>query len=411
MNRSIFLNWQPETFFLKKLIKNFNINFGPQHPATHGVLRLILQLNNELIEKLDIHIGYLHRGTEKLIETKNYLQNLPFFDRFDYMTMFIHEHVYCLNIETLINKLNYNSSLSFIRVLFDEISRILNHIIALACHALDVGSMTPIFWSFEEREKLLEFCEKISGARMHYALYKFNFFNYKLISNNLLIDLLIFCKNFFITLNEIHNTLTYNKIWKQRLINIGIFNFNDCINYGLTGIMSRSCGIKRDLRLSKNETYSNYYYLNFKSFIGQHGDCYDRYLIRMNELSESIFIIFQIVKKLLIKKNINYLKDQFIFNSINSNYIFMENILNHFKFWNNNIIIKKQFNFSAVESPKGELGLVIISDNSNKPWKCKLKSPGYHHLQILQKISKNYFIADLITLIGSIDIVFGEIDK
>lgn len=405
MNRSIFFNWTSKNFIMKNL-KCYNINFGPQHPATHGVLRLLLQLNNEVIENLDIHIGYLHRGTEKLFESKNYLQNLPYFDRFDYMTMYSHEHVYCLNIESNFNLLSFSSNLSIIRTFFDEIARILNHIIALSCHALDIGSMTPIFWIFEEREKLLELCENMTGARMHPAFHKFLNFNnnnFNLLNIN---KLLFFIQNFFITLNEIHNVLTYNKIWKQRLINIGTSSINDCINYSLTGIMSRAIGIKRDLRISKNETYGNYYYLNFKNFIGNHGDSYDRYLIRINEISESLYLITQLINKIIFLKT--------NFSPINNNfnlYNKMEFIINHFKFWSTNVYLKKNFSYSAVESPKGELGITLISNNSKKPFKCKLRSPGFFHLQYLQKIANGMNLADLITLIGSIDIVFGEIDK
>lgn len=400
MNRSIFLNW----FFTEnqKHIKLYNLNFGPQHPATHGVLRLILQLNNELIEYIDIHIGYLHRGTEKLFETKQYLQNLPYFDRFDYTTMFIHEHLFCISYETLLKFINYNSFLLFIRIMFDEISRILNHIIALACHALDIGSMTPIFWIFEEREKLLEFCEKISGSRMHSLLFKYKttlnlFYQFE--------SILLFCKNFLFSLNEIHNVLTYNKIWKNRLINIGSISLKNCIEYGLTGIILRSSGKKHDLRIKNNNLWNEYFFFNFKTFIGKNGDCYDRFLLRLNELFESIFLIVQILKKLKIK---NYF---LILQKTNYKFFSMNEIINNYKFYSGSKSIKKNISFLTLESPKGELGLTIISNNTNKPWKMKLKSPGFLHLQFLGFISKNYFLTDLITLIGSIDIVFGEIDK
>jgi len=412
LNRSIFLNWNFNNFkkFEKKLIKSLNLNFGPQHPATHGVLRLILQLNNEYIEKIDCHIGYLHRGNEKLFEKKSYLQNLPYFDRFDYMTMFCHEHVYCLSVESLLNKLNYSSTLTIIRTIFDEISRILNHTLALACHALDVGSMTPIFWIFEEREKLLEFCEKFTGARMHSIVNNFNFLKNNFFSMFNIYNLVEFGKNFFFSLNELHNILSYNKIWKQRLINILNISLVDCLNYGLTGIISRSCGLKRDLRLYKNESYNNYYFLNFKGYIGLHGDCYDRYLIRINEMSESIFLIFQLLQKFYV--NFYVIKENIIKNkNYNLKYILMENVISHFKYWNNFLKIKNNFSYMSIESPKGELGLSILSNNTKFPWKCKLRSPGFIHLQYLNNNSINYFLSDLITIIGSIDIVFGEIDK
>jgi NADH:ubiquinone oxidoreductase subunit D len=296
-----------------KEIKTVNLNFGPQHPAAHGVLRLILQLNGEIVEKLDPHIGLLHRGTEKLIENKNYLLNVPYFDRLDYCSMLTQEHAFCLAIEKLAGNFNFSSNFIKIRTLFDEITRIINHLLAVACHALDVGSMSSVFWGFEEREKLMEFYERVSGARMHAAFYRPNEINQNAISENLLEDIIYFSRNFFSTMNEMHNVLTYNKIWKQRLINIGVLNFKNCFDYGLSGVMSRSTGIKKDLRLSKNQTYANYYNLNFRSFIGQNGDSYDRFLIRMNEMLEASNIINQSVDNLLKKKkNVN----KFVLNNI-----------------------------------------------------------------------------------------------
>merc|ERR1712072_1456443 len=326
MNRSIFHIWQPQTPknpTNHKQIKTINVNFGPQHPAAHGVLRLILQLNGEVVERMDPHIGLLHRGSEKLIEDRIYLKGLPYFDRFDYVSMVVQEHAYCLAIESLLNKTNYNSSISQIRTLYDELTRILNHLLAVACHALDVGSMSSIFWAFEEREKIMEFYERISGARMHAAFYRPNNLNLHATSAFLLEDILDFNRNFLKTLNEMHNVLTYNKIWKQRLINIGVYNVETCINYGLTGVMSRSAGIKRDLRISKFETYANYYYLNFRSYIGVNGDCYDRFLIRMSEMCESVNITTQIIGKLSKFNKIN------IQQSLSKNYNNISNIHPH----------------------------------------------------------------------------------
>jgi NADH dehydrogenase (ubiquinone) Fe-S protein 2 len=431
MNRSIFQIWQPNNFkdetTLKKL-KTMNLNVGPQHPAAHGVLRLIVQLNGEIIEKIDPHIGLLHRGTEKLMEDKIYLHSLPYFDRFDYVSMLIQEHAYCLAIESLLGTLNYSATFVQIRTLYDEITRILNHLLAIACHALDVGSMSPIFWAFEEREKLMEFYERVSGARMHAAFYRPNEVNLKAISSFLLEDILDFSKNCFTTLNEIHNTLTYNKIWKQRLINIGTYSHETCINYGLTGVMSRSIGIKRDLRLDKLETYANYYYLNFRSFIGQNGDSYDRFLIRMNEMTESLNIINQIINKITkhktqkkqIKKTSNINSHQILRfinpkqlnqNNYKNEYISMEQLIKHFKYWSEGFTIKPNWTYRAVESPKGEFGVSLISNGTNIPYKCKVRSPAYHHLQVLPKLSKGHFLADLVALMGTIDIVFGEIDR
>jgi len=438
MNRSIFHLWQPQipqnTNSLKQ-IKTINVNFGPQHPAAHGVLRLILQLNGEVIERLDPHIGLLHRGSEKLIEDRIYLQGLPYFDRFDYCSMLVQEHAYCLAIESLLGKLNYNSSISQIRTLYDELTRVLNHLLAVACHALDVGSMSSIFWAFEEREKLMEFYERISGARMHAAFYRPNDLNLHAVSTFLLEDILEFNRNFLKTLNEMHNVLTYNKIWKQRLINIGIYNYETCVSYGLTGVMSRSVGVRRDLRISKLETYANYYYLNFRSYLGGHGDCYDRFLLRMSEMCESVNIATQIISKLskfnkLRVKNgehsttsqqisnihphiiTNYLSKQ-ILNKGNTNnsYTSMEYLIQHFKFWSEGFKVGSGVTYQSVESPKGEFGVTLFSDNSSKPYKCKVRSPAYHHLQALPKISKGHFLADLVALVGTIDVVFGEVDR
>jgi NADH:ubiquinone oxidoreductase subunit D len=429
MNRSIFQIWQPnvpkDDNTMKK-IKTMNLNVGPQHPAAHGVLRLIVQLNGEIVEKIDPHVGLLHRGTEKLMEDKIYLHSLPYFDRFDYVSMLVQEHAYCLAIESLLGTINYSATFVQIRTLYDEITRILNHLLAVACHALDVGSMSPIFWAFEEREKLMEFYERVSGARMHAAFYRPNEVNLHSISAFLLEDMLDFSKNCFSTLNEIHNTLTYNKIWKQRLVNVGTYSYDMCINYGLTGVMARCTGIKRDLRLDKLETYANYYYLNFRSFIGQNGDSYDRFLIRMNEMTESLNIMNQVVYKLMkrrkkkSKKNSDINPHQILkylypksLNQHNykSEYISMEQLINHFKYWSEGFPVKSGWVYKAVESPKGEFGVSLISDNTNIPYKCKVRSPAYHHLQVLPKISKGHFLADLVALMGTIDIVFGEIDR
>lgn len=428
MNRSIFNLWQPKVKnnnFLEKQIKTVNLNFGPQHPAAHGVLRLILQLNGEIIEKADTHIGLLHRGSEKLMEDKIYLQSLPYFDRFDYVSMMVQEHAYCLAIESLLGTTNYTATFVQVRTLFDELTRILNHMLALACHALDVGSMSPIFWAFEEREKIMEFYERVSGARMHAAFYRPNEVNISSLSYFLLEDIVDFSKNCFVALNEIHNVLTYNKIWKQRLVNIGVYSYQTCFDYGLTGVMSRCTGLKRDIRFDRLETYANYYYLNFRGFIGQHGDSYDRYLIRMNEMTESLNIITQVISKLIKKKKIRpsntklnshkllqYVdKKTFNQNNFKSAYTNMEQLINHFKYWSEGFPIQEGFTYRCVESPKGEFGVTLVSDNTNKPYRCKVRSPALHHLQLVPKIAKGHFLADLVALVGTVDIVFGEIDR
>lgn len=390
------------------------INFGPQHPAAHGVLRLVLQLSSEIVEKTDIHIGLLHRSTEKLIETKHYEKSIPYFDRLDYVSMMSQEHAYCLTIEKLLNKTNISKHTSLIRVIFDELTRILNHMLAIACHALDIGSMSSIFWSFEERENIMEFYERVSGARMHAAFHRpsthFNYIIYK----DLLLDILKFVKSCFKTLNEMHNILTYNKIWKQRLLNIGTINVNNVVNWHLTGVMARSVGFKKDLRLSTKHNYSSYNNFNIKSYLGINGDCYDRYLIRMLEMGESLNII-NIGCELLLnsKTNSHVIYQQLINKTWNKNIknVYMEDIIEHFLQWHTGITINQNISYQYIESPKGEFGTILVSNNTNKPKKCKIRSPSYFNLQILPKLAKGHYLADLAALIGTIDIVFGEIDR
>ena len=310
--------------------KNFNvryisINFGPQHPAAHGVLRLILKLNSEVILDCDPHIGLLHRGTEKLMESKNFLHNLPYFDRLDYVSTIVQESVYSIAIDKLLN-IKQQSIILVNRTVFDELTRVLNHLLAVSCHALDVGSMSTIFWSFEEREKIMEFFERISGARMHTALYK-PLRMFRNINKQMCFDILSFSNELFITLNEIHNVLTNNKVWKTRLLNIGVVSYRNIQLYGITGVMSRSTGLKRDIRLNKYTSYNNYKYLNFYSFITNNGDSYDRYLLRMYEMIESVNIIQQSIIK--IKKKV-FLKNKKLYN-INYNNL-MESIIDNFKY-------------------------------------------------------------------------------
>ena len=412
MNFSFFFNWNA--------IKNNNvnkkiiINFGPQHPAAHGVLRLILQLSGEIIEKTDIHIGLLHRSTEFLIEQKHYEKSIPYFDRLDYVSMMTQEHAFCLNIEHLLGIQHKSKYVNYVRVLFDELTRVLNHMLAIACHALDIGSMSSIFWSFEERELIMEFYERVSGARMHAAFHRtYTQFNYTL-TLELVRDVLSFIKNCYKTLNEMHNVLTYNKIWKQRLINIGSLTPSNAIAWNLTGVISRSVGIKKDLRLSTKHQYSNYNSLSIKSFLGTNGDCYDRYLIRMLEMAESLNICNTLCNFFLnYPLNSNYTYQQlFIHNKskIHEN-IYMENIIEHFLQWHTGLTIKSGISATYIESPKGEFGTILISNNSNKPKKCKIRSPSYFNLQALPILSKGHYLADLAALIGTIDIVFGEIDR
>jgi len=389
-----------------KKIKNFSINFGPQHPAAHGVLRLILELNGEVVKKADPHIGLLHRGTEKLIEYKNYLQALPYFDRLDYVSMMCQEHAYVLAVEKLLN-CNIPLRAQYIRVLFSEITRLLNHILAIVCHALDVGAMTPLFWGFEEREKLLEFYERVSGARMHSSYFRPGGVHQDL-PKGLLNDIYIFCSQFNTRLDEIEELLTNNRIWKQRLVDIGVINAKDALDWGFSGVMLRGSGISWDLR--KTQPYEVYNKLDFDIPIGTNGDCYDRYLIRIEEMRQSVRIILQVLNeipegpiKLDDKKITNPNRVQ-IKNS-------MESLIHHFKYYSENITVNSGETYTVIEAPKGEYGVFLVSDGTNKPYRCKIRSPGFAHLQALDFMAKNHMIADVVTIIGTKDIVFGEIDR
>jgi NADH dehydrogenase (ubiquinone) Fe-S protein 2 len=389
-----------------KKIKNFSINFGPQHPAAHGVLRLILELNGEVVKKADPHIGLLHRGTEKLIEYKNYLQALPYFDRLDYVSMMCQEHAYVLAVEKLLN-CNIPLRAQYIRVLFSEITRILNHLLAVTCHALDVGAMTPFFWGFEEREKLMEFYERVSGARMHSSYFRPGGVSQDL-PKGLLNDIYIFISQFNTRLDEIEEMLTDNRIWKQRLVNIGIVKAKDALDWGFSGVMLRGSGILWDLR--KTQSYEVYDKIDFDVPIGTNGDCYDRYLIRVEEMRQSIKIILQVLNdipegpiKLDDKKITNPNRTQ-LKNS-------MESLIHHFKYYSENITVNSGETYTVIEAPKGEYGVFLVSDGTNKPYRCKIKSPGFAHLQALDFMSKNHMIADVVTIIGTQDIVFGEIDR
>lgn len=434
MNRDFFSYWRIDSknnISNINEIKSFNLNFGPQHPASHGVLRMILQLRGEVIEKSDTHIGLLHRGTEKLIEDKNYLLSLPYFDRLDYVSVLAQEHSYCLAIENLLGTVNYQTNYVQIRVIFDELTRILNHLMAVSTHSLDVGCMAPVFWAFEEREKIMEFYERVSGARMHAAFYRPNDISINYITKELLTDILIFSKNLIKRLMMIENKLSMTSIWKYRLVNIGILDYKFVNSWGLSGVLARSAGLMRDLRLSYFETYANYYFLNIRSFIGRNGDCYDRYLIRMREMVESLNIISQVVNNLTHKstiyKNSESNKNEYFFsyldyitaNNLRANkkfkqstwYIGMEELINHFKYYSNGLQTKKGISYCSIEAPKGEFGVTLISDGSNKPYRCKIKGSSYYHLQALDTMIQGHFFSDLVTIIGSQDLVMGEVDR
>ena len=386
--------------------KNFIINFGPQHPAAHGVLRLILELEGEKIIQADPHIGLLHRGTEKLIEYKTCIQSMPYLDRLDYVSMIAQEHTFCLCVEYLLN-IKISERAKYIRVIFLEITRILNHLLAIGCHIMDVGAITPFLWSFEEREKLMEFYERLSGARMHA-----NFIRPGGVNSDLTIgfinDLIVFCNQFLIRLNEIEDLLNKNRIWFNRVNNIGIVTKKDSISLGFSGVMVRGSGMPWDLR--KSLGYEIYSKLNFIIPLGTKGDCYDRYLIRMEEMRQYIFIIFQCISQLpegsLYNSNAKFIPN-FKMNIKQS----MESLINHFKYYSENLILPMKEVYLATEAPKGEFGIHLVGNNTSNPYRCKIKAPGFNHLQGLNYMSQNHLIADLVTIIGTLDIVFGEIDR
>lgn len=385
-------------------LKNFTINFGPQHPAAHGVLRLVLELNGEVVKRADPHIGLLHRGTEKLIEYKTFLQALPYFDRLDYVSIISQEHTYSLAVERLIQaKIPLRAI--YIRVLFLEITRILNHLLAVGCHAIDVGAITPFLWGFEEREKLIEFYERVSGARIHAAYIRPGGVSID-IPLGLLDDIYVFAAQFSTRLDEIEEILTNNRIWKQRLVNIGVVSAKDAIRLGFSGVILRGSGINWDLRVS--QSYEIYPTLNFHVPVGTIGDCYDRYIIRIEEIRQSLVIIEQCLNGIPL----GVVKDQNISppyrTDIKSD---IESLIHHFKYHTEGILVKSGETYSATEAPKGEFGVYLISTGTNKPYRCKIKAPGFNHLQSLDFMCKGHIVADVVTIIGTQDIVFGEIDR
>nr|YP_009167319.1 NADH dehydrogenase subunit 7 [Fistulifera solaris]ALG35787.1 NADH dehydrogenase subunit 7 [Fistulifera solaris] len=391
---------------LLKKVKNFTLNFGPQHPAAHGVLRLLLELKGETVIKATPHIGLLHRGTEKLIEYKNYLQALPYFDRLDYVSMLAQEHSYCLAVEKLLN-CKIPERAKYIRVIFAEITRILNHLLAVGCHAMDVGAMTPMLWGFEEREKLMEFYERVSGARMHAFYFRPGGVHVDL-PKGLLSDIYIFVEQFTNRLLEIEEMLSENRIWKQRLIDVGVVSSKDAMDWGFSGVMLRGSGINWDLR--KSQPYEIYDQIDFAIPVGTNGDCYDRYLIRIIEMKESLNIISQCLNKIpegLVKTNDNKLCPPTRTEMKSS----MEGMIHHFKIYTNGISIPANETYTATEAPKGEFGVYLVSDNTNKPYRCKIKAPGFGHLQALDYMSRGHMLADVVTIIGTLDVVFGEIDR
>jgi NADH dehydrogenase (ubiquinone) Fe-S protein 2 len=391
---------------LQKEIKNFTLNFGPQHPAAHGVLRLVLELDGEVVKRAEPHIGLLHRGTEKLIEYKTYLQALPYFDRLDYVSMMAQEHTYSLAVEDLLN-VSVPVRAQYIRVLFLEITRILNHLLAVGCHAMDVGAMTPFLWAFEEREKLMEFYERVSGARMHTAYVRPGGVSQD-IPLGLLDDIYIFAEQFGTRVDEMEEMLTTNRIWKQRLVDIGVVTAKEATDWGFSGVLLRGSGLKWDLR--KKQPYEVYDQMDFDVFTGTNGDCYDRYLIRVAEMRESLHIIMQCLNKIPngpIKVDDRKITPPTRGQIKNS----MESLIHHFKYFTEGVCVPRGETYTATEAPKGEFGVYLVSSGSNRPYRCKIKAPGFGHLQGLDMMSKGHMVADVVTIIGTQDIVFGEVDR
>lgn len=391
---------------IKKKIKNFTINFGPQHPAAHGVLRLVLELKGEVVERGNPHIGLLHRGTEKLIEHKTYLQALPYFDRLDYVSMMSQEHTYCLAVEKLTG-CDVPLRGKYIRVLFAELTRILNHLLAVGCHAMDVGAMTPFLWAFEEREKLMEFYERVCGARMHAAYFRPGGVSLD-IPIGLLDDIYIFSEQLNLRLNEMEDMLSESNIWKQRLVDIGVVTADEALSWGFSGVMLRGSGLNWDLR--KSQPYEIYNLLEFDIPTGQNGDCFDRYMIRMLEMKQSLKLVKQCIDS-ITSGNIRSDNRKVSFPLRSDMKQSMESLIHHFKLSTEGIVPCKNETYTASEAPKGEFGVFLVSNGTNRPYRCKIKAPGFSHLQALDFMSRGHLIADVVTIIGTQDIVFGEVDR
>ncbi len=387
-------------------IQNLTVNFGPQHPAAHGVLRLVLEMDGEIVERADPHIGLLHRGTEKLIEHKTYLQAVPYFDRLDYVAPMSQEHAFALAVERLLG-IKPPLRARYIRVLYAEISRLLNHILNICTMALDVGAMTPLFWGFEEREKLLEFYERASGSRMHAAYFRPGGVHQDL-PPALIDDIMGFCETYPAHIDDLETLLTDNRIFKQRNVDIGIATADQALDWGFTGPMLRASGLAWDLR--KAQPYEVYDQVDFDIPVGKNGDCYDRYLVRIEEMRQSISIMKQCINQMeagpvvvddnkIAPPKRNEMKQS------------MEALIHHFKLYTEGYHVPAGEVYAAVEAPKGEFGVYVVADGSNKPYRCKIRAPSFAFLQALEFLSKGHMLADVVAIIGSLDIVFGEIDR
>jgi len=388
--------------------RNFTINFGPQHPAAHGVLRLVLELDGEIVERVDPHIGLLHRGTEKLIEAKTYLQAIPYFDRLDYVAPMNQEHAFCLAVEKLLG-IEVPIRGQLIRVLYSEIGRILSHLLNVTTQAMDVGALTPPLWGFEEREKLMVFYERASGSRMHAAYFRVGGVHQDL-PQQLVSDIRAFCDPFLKVVDDLDRLLSENRIFKQRNADIGVVTLEEAWAWGFSGVMVRGSGAAWDLR--KSQPYECYADLEFDIPIGKNGDCYDRYHIRMEEMRQSIRIMKQCLDRLDKEKGPVSAKDNKIVPPKRGEMKrSMEALIHHFKLYTEGFHVPQGDVYAAVEAPKGEFGVYLVADGTNKPYRCKIRAPGFAHLQAMDYLSRGYMLADVSAILGSLDIVFGEVDR
>ena len=390
----------------EQMISSYTLNFGPQHPAAHGVLRLVLEMEGEVVRRADPHIGLLHRGTEKLIEHKTYLQALPYFDRLDYVSMMCQEHAFVLAIEKLLD-LEVPARGKKIRILFSEITRILNHLLNVTTQAMDVGAMTPTLWAFEEREKLMEFYERVSGARMHAAYFRVGGVHQDLPAG-LLEDIGQFCETFPKLIDDIEGLLTANRIFKQRNADVGVVSAEDAMDWGFSGVMLRGSSVAWDLR--KAQPYDGYETLDFDIPVGKNGDCYDRYLCRVEEMRQSVRIIEQCLAD-MPDGPVSTPNNKYVPPSRGQMKNSMEALIHHFKLYTEGFHVPAGETYTAVEAPKGEFGVYLVADGSNQPYRCKIRAPGYAHLQGIDFMCEGHMLADSVAIIGSQDIVFGEIDR
>ncbi|TYB91258.1 NADH-quinone oxidoreductase subunit D [Oceaniovalibus sp. ACAM 378] len=388
-------------------IRNFNINFGPQHPAAHGVLRLVLELDGEIVERCDPHIGLLHRGTEKLMESRTYLQNLPYFDRLDYVAPMNQEHAWCLAIEKLTGT-PVPRRASLIRVLYSEIGRVLNHLLNVTTQAMDVGALTPPLWGFEEREKLMIFYERASGARLHAAYFRPGGVHQDL-PPALIEDIDAWCDPFLKVLDDIDELLAENRIFKQRNCDIGVVTEQEALDWGFSGVMIRGSGMAWDLR--RAQPYECYDEFDFGIPVGKNGDCYDRYLVRMQEMRESTKIIRQACEKLRREPGPVIARGKISPPTRGDMKTSMEALIHHFKLYTEGFHVPAGEVYAAVEAPKGEFGVYLVADGTNKPYRAKIRAPGFLHLQAMDHVASGHQLADVAAILGSMDVVFGEIDR